>query len=602
MQPGDEVISVDQVMFGVQGTPNLMTVLRGEFCDSGVSATIVNSGGAGDGISVQPATVNLRPTIAAVPVGHSLGGDGITVDTTGNIANASEKVVVSDGVPSPETPSPATWHPRGTHRPSSYKYLLELAVVDGAGMAASRLADCVRELVAFAYCGPLAITEERYPVLHDLAKLLQMDEAISLCEKHAVDQLVGSSPEPPPPTAEPQPGPSWPVGGESARLQVCRSCSFACHGAARMREHRRMHHVRSYMCGFCGVTRQKTSQLLHHLIEAEHGESVCSLCFHECGPGESMADHYLRHNDPRPFFCSVCFARFPSRTGLNLHMPTHSSAKPFECRTCGRAFKWRHALQSHERTHGTEKKLLCDVCGFCTRHTGQFKAHKARHAGTTEPCPHEGCQFRATTGWLLKDHLVTHAADKQYQCEVCGKKFGHVRNMRRHALLHGRQTALSCQRCPYQTTRSDKLAQHVRVKHGPPAPNLAGGGEDPSRSAESVPVSSEARSAQAEAAAAAPKRHKPAQTATTAKRRKKGPPPPPPPSEGGQRPPPPSGQRLVPILPKEPGMLPRPAAGPPRRVRTRRRPPRETSGEGGVATPPPGAGGVGPTAAPPPTS
>ena len=313
MQPGDEVISVDQVMFGVQGTPNLMTVLRGEFCNSGVSAAIVNSGSAGDGISVQPATVNLRPTIAAVPVGHSLGGDGITVDTTGNIANASEKVVVSDGVPSPETPSPATWHPRGTHRPSSYKYLLELAVVDGAGMAASRLADCVRELVAFAYCGPLAITEERYPVLHDLAKLLQMDEAISLCEKHAVDQLVGSSPEPPPPTAEPQPGPSRPVGGESARLQVCRSCSFACHGAARMREHRRMHHVRSYMCGFCGVTRQKTSQLLHHLIEAEHGESVCSLCFHECGPGESMADHYLRHNDPRPFFCSVCFARFPSR-------------------------------------------------------------------------------------------------------------------------------------------------------------------------------------------------------------------------------------------------------------------------------------------------
>ncbi|XP_037076184.1 gastrula zinc finger protein XlCGF46.1-like [Pollicipes pollicipes] len=309
-----------------------------------------------------------------------------------------------------------------------------------------------------------------------------MEEAVSACEKHAVDRLVGE-PEPPapPPASEPEPGGGSPAGSTAeppddpadashGQLLVCRNCSFFCHGASRMREHRRMHHVRSYMCAHCGVTRQKTSQLLRHLMQADHGETVCSLCFHECGPGERMADHYVRHNDPRPFFCSVCFARFPSRTGLNLHMPTHSSVKPFVCRTCGQAFKWRHALQSHARTHGAEKKLLCDVCGFCTRHTGQFKAHKARHAGMTHQCPHDGCPFRATTPWLLKDHLVTHASDKQYQCEVCGKKFGHVRNMRRHALLHGRQVALTCERCPYQTTRSDKLAQHVRAKHATVAP------------------------------------------------------------------------------------------------------------------------------------
>ncbi|KAF0305375.1 Zinc finger protein 358 [Amphibalanus amphitrite] len=499
--------------------------------------------------------------------------------------DSSEVATVSGSSPSVETASPdgrpssAARHPRAPRQPGAYRYLLELSVAEGAPAEPSLLADCVRQLVEFAYCSPLAVCEETYPVLYDLAKLLQMEEAVSLCEKHAVDRLVGSSPEPPPPAAatEQRPDRGRPAGGESVRLHVCRSCSFTCQGAARMHEHRRMHHVRSYVCGFCGVTRQKTSQLLRHLIEAEHGEKVCSLCFHECAPGESMAEHYRRHNDPRPFFCSVCFARFPSRTGLNLHMPTHSSAKPFECRTCGRAFKWRHALQSHARTHGAEKKLLCDVCGFCTRHTGQFKAHKARHAGATEPCPHEGCSFRATTGWLLKDHLVTHAADKQYQCEVCGKKFGHVRNMRRHALLHGREGVLGCQRCPYKTTRSDKLAQHVRVKHGAsPGPTAAGADDPP------LPVEPPA------AVEAVPRRPR---SGPAAKRPRKASP-----AVGSQPMPPPAARRPVPILPRDPELVRRPATDRPRRVR--RRAPRTPAvaepaepvrgGERVPAAPPPG--------------
>ena len=92
---------------------------------------------------------------------------------------------------------------------------------------------------------------------------------------------------------------------------------------------------KKFTCKTCGDMFARVQQLLEHLLEVRHGETVCSVCDHVVSSSEMEAhirDHLLVPG--KPYLCLQCESRFASRSGLQNHVPKHSAETPFVCQIC----------------------------------------------------------------------------------------------------------------------------------------------------------------------------------------------------------------------------------------------------------------------------
>ncbi|KAJ9584218.1 hypothetical protein L9F63_021423 [Diploptera punctata] len=249
---------------------------------------------------------------------------------------------------------------------------------------------------------------------------------------------------------------------------ICSLCKLKFSSPILLRQHRETHRGRLYTCYACRFSSHKAFDLVKHLLDADHQETVCSLCFFEAESSEKLKDHLKMHNHPEPFFCSICNVRFHNRAALNTHTPKHSTEMPFSCNVCNRGFKWKQGLQSHMTVHTPEKKHLCPECGFSTAYQSTFRAHTLVHTSNMFACQHAGCSFKTVRKHNYVSHLKTHTKEKPYQCEVCGQSYSQAKNLRRHAVKHDAVAEESIEHCPlclYQTMRVDKLKIHFRKHH-----------------------------------------------------------------------------------------------------------------------------------------
>ena len=93
--------------------------------------------------------------------------------------------------------------------------------------------------------------------------------------------------------------------------------------------------AKKFTCKTCGDMFARVQQLLEHLLEVRHGETVCSVCDHAVSAAEMEAhirDHLLVPG--KPYLCLQCESRFASRSGLQNHVPKHSAETPFVCQIC----------------------------------------------------------------------------------------------------------------------------------------------------------------------------------------------------------------------------------------------------------------------------
>ena len=119
-------------------------------------------------------------------------------------------------------------------------------------------------------------------------------------------------------------------------------------------------------------------------------------------------------------------------------------------------------------THSTEKKFLCTDCGFSTSHASVFKSHQRIHTGKTLKCGLPGCTFETIRKHNLVQHQLTHSKEKPHQCEVCGKSFSLVKNMRRHKAQHDLNALkhrCHVDGCDFASLRSDKFVEHMKKVH-----------------------------------------------------------------------------------------------------------------------------------------
>ena len=73
---------------------------------------------------------------------------------------------------------------------------------------------------------------------------------------------------------------------------------------------------------------------------------------------------------------------------------------------------------------------------FIVESNAIFGIHKAMLAHKTElhqwKCDFPGCHYQAEHRHRIKDHLISHTNDQQFECDYCHKKYKYKKGLREH--------------------------------------------------------------------------------------------------------------------------------------------------------------------------
>ncbi|XP_070707312.1 zinc finger protein OZF-like [Pempheris klunzingeri] len=121
--------------------------------------------------------------------------------------------------------------------------------------------------------------------------------------------------------------------------------------------------------------------------------------------------------------------------------------------------------EGSQTVHTEEKQFSCDVCGKRLKAKKYLKRHMTVH--TQEKlvgCDVCGKTFKHKNN--LKVHMAVHSGDKQFGCDVCGKRFALPASLRRHMRIHTEEKRFGCDVCGKRFTRQGHVRTHMRIHTG----------------------------------------------------------------------------------------------------------------------------------------
>ncbi|XP_011314036.1 zinc finger protein 271-like [Fopius arisanus] len=183
------------------------------------------------------------------------------------------------------------------------------------------------------------------------------------------------------------------------------------------------------------------------------------------GEFESMEDDEHDSEEPK-FKCKVCQKKYATLKGFKNHSQVHD--KKYKCPTCSKLFYKLENMEKHRKIHET-KPHACQTC-----HTSFAKPQSlVRHMKT-----HVDDSTNDST--TTKDTKVENSEDEDepqanepdefenapglYKCDICNQFCSSLKNLKRHALVHG-EKKYSCTVCKKWFFRPDTLKKHAE-KHG----------------------------------------------------------------------------------------------------------------------------------------
>ncbi|KAM6976957.1 telomere zinc finger-associated protein [Aplochiton taeniatus] len=220
-------------------------------------------------------------------------------------------------------------------------------------------------------------------------------------------------------------------------------------------------------CSTCPEQFMHKRELTIHQIKAHgfpkpHACSLCTKCF--LSRTELRVHEASKHRGEKPFVCEECGHRASSRNGLQMHIKAiHRNERPFVCSYCNHAFTQKANLNMHLRVHTGEKPYQCHLCGKTFRTQASLDKHHRTHTGE-RPFSCEFCQQRFTEkGPLLRHVASKHQEGRPHCCNICGKTFKAIEQLRVHVRRHKGMRKFECSDCGYKFTRQAHLRRHVQI-------------------------------------------------------------------------------------------------------------------------------------------
>ena len=191
-------------------------------------------------------------------------------------------------------------------------------------------------------------------------------------------------------------------------------------------------------CGSAHTQLKKDLLLQHHnLVKmlAALGRDACKEYHMHNAP--AVLSHVRQGNKT----CVICQCVCSSTQALKVHIRgQHMEDPSLQCHECDYTAGDKHGLDLHHCSHlPPESRFQCDQCPKCYSQKWHLKQHQKEQQGKFGPCPH----CRAT--FAQKSGLVAHitrcpsqeggAPEKQFSCEICGRKYSRKSELTRHLHL-----------------------------------------------------------------------------------------------------------------------------------------------------------------------
>lgn len=249
------------------------------------------------------------------------------------------------------------------------------------------------------------------------------------------------------------------------------TCSV-CQETFRRRMELRVHMVSHtgempYKCSSCSQQFMQKKDLQSHMIKLHgapkpHACPTCAKCF--LSRTELQLHEAFKHRGEKLFVCEECGHRASSRNGLQMHIKAkHRNERPYVCEFCSHAFTQKANLNMHLRTHTGEKPFQCHLCGKTFRTQASLDKHNRTHTGE-RPFSCEFCEQRFTEkGPLLRHVASRHQEGRPHFCQICGKTFKAVEQLRVHVRRHKGVRKFECTECGYKFTRQAHLRRHMEI-------------------------------------------------------------------------------------------------------------------------------------------
>ena len=236
---------------------------------------------------------------------------------------------------------------------------------------------------------------------------------------------------------------NWRNAGEKPVCPICQKVL----GRGRLNSHLQIHNTeRNFICEFCRADFNSAHYLQKHVKrvhQSQEEELPCSYCGEMFSRRSALQKHVMMLHTPAE--CKLCDRILESQLELKSHMKqdhhtnwTRPGADWF-CELCGKVFNSKDGLKLHQAAvHYKEKKSQCPKCGYGFPYVSEnhqtFKKHLANCRGVREKrvlaCEVCGKIFKKL--YNLKVHMTKHTGAKPFSCDLCQKSFVAKRTLIQH--------------------------------------------------------------------------------------------------------------------------------------------------------------------------
>ncbi|XP_058178798.1 transcription factor grauzone-like [Anopheles ziemanni] len=202
---------------------------------------------------------------------------------------------------------------------------------------------------------------------------------------------------------------------------------------------------------------------------------VCEVCDnHRMMVGEPQIDYgtwraLLRHtkevhsHDKIYVKCPLCDLKLRTKQALLQHKEMHENPEKYRCELCGEIHQ---NMKDHMQNKHQERQFCCDVCGKKFPFKKRLTVHmKKMHVEKDIIC--DQCQ-KPFTKYTIEDHKRSvHTA--RFVCEHCPKTFNSRFRLKQHMEEHDESlrnsTAVPCTICGQVMRDKYILTRHIKLMH-----------------------------------------------------------------------------------------------------------------------------------------